>query len=266
MRTVPSRPILTRGTATAALVLATCGLAACGSSDGDSSESGGGSDTLTVLAASSLTETFDALERDFESEHRGVRVKLVYDSSATLAEQAEQGAPGDVLATADKTTMDEAESKGGTGSDPEQFATNVVTLAVPSANPAGIKSFSDIEKSGVKYVTCVTTAPCGAATEKLLKSNDVSTEPVSQEVDVKSVLAKVTANEADAGFVYQTDVTAAGDKVKGFAVPGAADDPNTYWVAQTSNAKAEGLAKDWIELMQSSAGQQVFAGAGFGAS
>lgn len=258
------KAILSRSVVAASTVLAASGLAACGS-DGGSSSSAGGADTLTVLAASSLTETFDQLKKSFESEHPGVTVKLVYDSSATLAEQAEQGAPGDVLATADKTTMDDAESKGGTGTEPEQFASNVVTLAVPTANPAKITTFADIERSGVKYVTCVTTAPCGAATEKLLKSNDVRAKPVSQEVDVKSVLAKITENEADAGFVYRTDVTAAGDAVKGFTVPGASADPNTYWVVETSNVKAKNLAKDWIELMQSSAGQKVFKTAGFGA-
>ncbi len=263
MKNVLSRSTLIRSVVVAVTVLGTTGLAACGSDSGSSSS--GGSDTLTVLAASSLTGTFDQLKKSFESEHKGVTVKLVYDSSATLAEQAEQGAPGDVLATADKMTMDDAKSKGGTGTDPEQFASNVVTLAVPSANPAKIAKFSDIEKSGVKYVTCVTTAPCGAAAEKLLKSNAVSAKPVSQEVDVKSVLAKITENEADAGFVYQTDVTAAGDAVEGFTVPGAAADPNTYWVAETSNVRAKGLAEDWITLMQSSAGQRVFKTAGFGA-
>lgn len=243
------------------------GLAGCGSSDGDTDAGGsGGSETLTVLAAASLTETFTDLKKQYEADHEGVEVKLVFDSSAALAKLAEEGAPGDVLATADKRTMDEAEQNGGTGSDPEQFASNVVTLAVPSANPAKITAFSDIAKPGVKYVVCVPSAPCGAASQALLTSNDITAKPASEETDVKAVLAKVTANEADAGLVYQTDVTSAGDSAKGFEVPGAAEDPNTYWVAQTSNAKAEGLAKDWIELMMSSGGQKVLTDAGFGGS
>ncbi len=237
-------------------------LAGCGSSD--SGSSGPGDKTLTVLAASSLTETFDQLRTKFEAQHKGVTVKLVYDSSATLAESAEQGAPGDVLATADQMTMDDARAKGGTSSDPEQFATNVVQLAVPADNPGGITTFEDLQKDSVKYVVCVTTAPCGAASAALLKSNSISHEPVSEEVDVKSVLAKVAAGEADAGMVYETDVTAAGDKVTGVDVPGAADNPNKYFVAVTKNAKEEGLAKDWIELMLSGDGQTVLTDAGFG--
>ena len=139
-------------------------LTGCGSSsDGSGTGTGTQKRTLTVLAASSLTETFDQLAKTFESEHKGVTVKLVYDSSATLAGMAEQGAPGDVLATADQKTMDDAKSKGGTGSAPQQFATNVVMLAVPTSNPAGISTFADLQKPNVKYVVCVTTAPCGAA-------------------------------------------------------------------------------------------------------
>ncbi len=248
-----------------ATALAAAALSGCGSSSGSGDGGGGGKDqTLTVLAASSLTETFDQLAKQFESEHKGVTVKLVYDSSATLAGMAENGAPGDVLATADKKTMDDAEAKKGTGSSPEEFATNVVMLAVPSANPAKIGSFADLQKDGVDYVVCVKTAPCGAASDALLQSNKISRKPVSEEVDVKSVLAKVLADEADAGMVYRTDVTASGDKVKRVEVPGASANPNTYWVAVTSNAKADALAKDWIKLMTSSSGQTVLTDAGFG--
>ncbi|GGF54336.1 molybdate-binding protein [Marmoricola endophyticus] len=240
-------------------------LAACGSGGDD--EAGSGDDqTLTVLAAASLTESFTDLKKEFEADHEGVKVKLVFDSSAALAELAEQGAPGDVLATADKRTMDEAEANDGTGSDPQQFATNVVTLAVPSANPGKITSFADIAKPGVSYVVCVPSAPCGAASQTLLKSNKITAKPASEETDVKAVLAKVTANEADAGLVYATDVTSAGDDVKGIEVPGAAADPNTYWVAQTSNAKAKDLAGDWIDLMRGADGKKVLTAAGFGTS
>jgi molybdate transport system substrate-binding protein len=237
-------------------------LAGCGS--GPAGSGAAPRRTLTVLAASSLTETFDRLAKTFEHAHEGVTVKLVYDSSATLAGMAEQGAPGDVLATADRKTMDDARARGGTASDPQQFATNVVELAVPAANPAGIARFTDLQKSGVKYVVCVTTAPCGAAAAALLTSNGITHKPVSEEVDVKSVLAKVESGDADAGLVYKTDVTAAGDKVRGFEVPGAAGSPNTYWVATTSNATQAGLARDWVTLLTSATGAKVLTDAGFG--
>ncbi len=225
---------------------------------------GGGRRTLTVLAASSLTGTFTDLAAQFEAAHERVEVKLVLDSSATLAQQAAEGAPGDVLATADQKTMDQAQGDGGVEGEPRQFASNVVVLAVPKDNPAHIRDFADLDHAGVDYLTCVPTAPCGSAAQALLAGAGISRKPVSQEVDVKSVLAKVEDDEADAGLVYQTDVTAAGDAVTGVEVPGAAERPNTYWVAVTTDAKQSELAQDWIAFLTGAAGQAVLNAAGFG--
>jgi len=230
---------------------------------------GGGADatskkTLTVLAASSLTGTFTDLADAFEGEHPGVQVKLVFDSSATLAQQAVEQAPGDVLATADQKTMDGAKADGGLDGDPTQFATNVVMLAVPKDNPAHVEKLADLGKDGVDYLTCVQTAPCGSAAHALLARDGVTRKPASEEVDVKSVLAKVEAGEADAGLVYRTDVAGAAGKVTGIEVPGAAESPNTYWVAVTKAAKQDALAKEWIDLLTGAEGQAVLAAAGFG--
>lgn len=219
--------------------------------------------TLTVLAASSLTATFTELAEQFEQVHEGVEVKLVFDSSATLAEAVIDGAPGDVLATADEKTARHAQDRGGVAV-PEQFATNVLAVAVPQDNPARIDDFADLDHDAVDYVTCVPTAPCGAAAVELLDAAAIAREPVSEEVDVKAVLAKVVAGEADAGLVYRTDVTAAGDAVRGLAIPAAADDPNTYWVAVTENAGNPTLAAAWVEMLTGPTGFDVLADAGFG--
>lgn len=242
-----------------AIALALTSLAACGDDSGETGER-----TVTVLAAASLTETFTDLAGTFEKEHDGVKVKLVFDSSATLAQMAEQRAPGDVLATADHRTMAGADTAGGVTGTPEQFATNVVVLALPKTNPARIDSLDDLSQADVDFLTCVPTAPCGTAAQKLLKSNGITHDPASQEVDVKAVLQKVEQNEADAGLVYRTDATAAGDAVTSIAVPGADRDPNTYWVAKTSGSKQDDLAEEWIALLQGKVGQRVLQDAGFG--
>jgi molybdate transport system substrate-binding protein len=221
--------------------------------------------TLIVLAAASLTGTFTQLAGQFEGEHPGVHVKLVFDSSATLAQQAIQHAPGDVLATADRKTMDQAASAGGlAGGTPTQFATNVIELAVPADNPAGIHTLGDLDQRGVTFLTCVPTAPCGSAAAALLEQDGVTRSPASEEVDVKSVITKVAAGEADAGLVYRTDVVAAGSKVNGIEVPGAADSPNTYWLAVTADASDRSLAAAWVTFVTSTKGQAVLRAAGFG--
>jgi molybdate transport system substrate-binding protein len=239
--------------------------AASGCSTRDDSDAGR---TLTVLAASSLSGPFTDLAAQFEAEHPGTHLKLVFDSSATLAQQAVDHAPGDVLATADERTMDDASAGDGVEGVPSEFATNVMVLAVPKDNPAHISALADLDKDDVDYLTCVPSAPCGAAADALLAADGIEHEPVSQEVDVKSVLAKVEAGEADAGLVYRTDVTASAGKVTGIEIPGADTRPNTYWVAPTTRAVEGGdagdLARQWIEFLTNPEAQAVLKAAGFG--
>jgi molybdate transport system substrate-binding protein len=232
-------------------------LAACGGG-------GGGDDTtITVLAAASLTETFTDLAADFEAAHDGVTVRLAFDSSATLAEQAVGGAPADVLATADSATMDSA--RDALAADPEVFATNTMVLVTPADNPAGITSYDDLAAGDVTYVVCVDTAPCGKVAASLIETTGLTAEPASLEVDVKSVLAKVTSGEADAGLVYATDAVAAGGDVQVFEIPGADDAVTSYPIAPLDQSTDADLAQQFVDLVLSAAGQQVVGDAGFGA-
>jgi molybdate transport system substrate-binding protein len=234
-------------------LLAVLPLSACGGSD---------KITITVLAASSLTGTFTELGHEFESQHPGVTVKFAFDSSATLAQQAVGGAPADVLATADTTTMDSAKAvQAGT---PKVFATNVMVLATPADNPAHVTSFADLDKGSVKYVICVPTAPCGIIAQALLGQDHITAKPVSTEVDVKSVLAKLTEGEADAGLVYTTDAIAAGSQVQHLAIPGAAKQTTTYPIVTLDQSKNADLAQQFVDLVTGATGQQVLAKAGFG--
>jgi molybdate transport system substrate-binding protein len=235
------------------LLLALLPLTACGGSNDK---------TITVLAASSLTGTFTQLGQEFEKDHPGVTVKFAFDSSATLAQQAVGGAPADVLATADQTTMDSA--KAAQAGTPKVFATNVMVLATPAANPAHIASIKDLNSSNVKYVVCVDTAPCGTVAKALLTRDHITAPPASTEIDVKSVLAALTEGEADAGILYTTDAIAAGDQVKHFPIPGAAGQISTYPIVTLQQSKQSTLAQQFVTLVTGSAGQQLLAKAGFG--
>jgi molybdate transport system substrate-binding protein len=239
------------GPAVLALVLP---LAGCGGEDGHA--------TITVLAAASLTGTFTELADRFEQDHDGVQVKLAFDSSATLAQQALDGAPADVLATADTATMDSAGD--ALDSDPEPFATNTMVLVAPADNPAGITGFDDLVAGDVTYVVCVDTAPCGKVAAALLADNTVTTDPASLEVDVKAVLAKVTSGEADAGIVYATDAVAAGDAVRVFDIPHADEEVTSYPIATLAQSGDADLAQQFVDLVLSDGGRQVLADAGFG--
>lgn len=240
-------------------------LAVAGCSSGTTSTSESDDGTLTVLAASSLTETFTELASIYEKDHPGVDVRLAFDSSATLAGQVIEGAPADVLATADARTMATVTHATATAAEPKLFATNTMVLVVPAGNPAGIESFADLDRDGVSYLTCAESAPCGAVAESLLDLNHVEAAPKSFEIDVKAVLTKVELDEADAGLVYATDAASARDTVDTIDIPGSSDALNSYLVAplrQSQNIKA---AHAWVKLLLSANGQDVLREAGFGA-
>jgi molybdate transport system substrate-binding protein len=238
----------------AALALLVCLLVGC---DGAENER-----TLTILAAASLTDLFDELATDFEEEHPGVDVRLVHDSSMTLATQVQEGAPGDLLATADERSMDRVLDSGH-ASDAVDFAGNVLVLVTPAGNPAGITTFEELEDEAVDYVMCVETAPCGAIARRLLDQNGITTQPRSLEVDVRAVLAKVVDDEADAGLVYATDARAAGTDVRALTIPGADESVTTYRVAVLDDAAEPELAQEWVDLVLSEHGREVLRSAGF---
>lgn len=237
----------------AALVLV-LPLAACGGEDG------GGTDQLTVLAAASLTDVFEELATGFEEEH-DVDVTFSFGSSTDLAEQVADGAPGDVLATADETSMGLAEDAGVTG-EVETFATNVLTIVVPAGNPAGIESLDDLE--GSTWVRCADEVPCGKVAQAVLDANGVTAEPASLEEDVRATLDKVVSGEADAGLVYATDAVAAGDDVEAVEIPGAEDVLTSYYATTLVQSEDAELAADWVGWVTSDEGRAILLDAGFG--
>ena len=264
MRTSPARTRPRIALVAVAALLACTALAACASDDKGSPSGSGESGTLDVLAAASLTEVFTDLAKDFQKDHPGVKVKLAFDSSATLAEQVNQGAPADVLATADTDTMQTVVAQDGTDGDPKVFATNHLVMAVPPGDKAGITSIDDLDKPGVKYVVCVDTAPCGKLAVKVLAASGVKAKPASEEVDVKATLSKVELDEADAGLVYASDIVSAGDKVQKVDLPTDKENLNTYPISALADARKPTLAKEWVDLVLSSKGQKALAAAGFG--
>ena len=249
-------------TTTAAALLTALALTGCstGSSNQDATDDPGAEQRLTVLAAASLTETFTELARELEAENPGVEVTLAFDSSATLAQQALEGAPADLLATADTRTIESAAD--ALAAAPEVFATNMLVLVVPAGNPAGIESVDDL--AGATYVACVETAPCGASWSSLADQQGIEAEPASLEVDVKAVLARVVADEVDAGVVYASDAVAAGDAVETLDLPGSEEQVTSYALGLLEQSSEPALAQDFADLVLGETGRGVLTDAGFG--
>lgn len=229
-------------------------LTACGGSESEEQE-------LTVFAAASLTATFTELAEEFEKEHPGVKVTTSFGGSSDLVAQIEDGAPADVFASADTKNMDKL---GGLAADPQDFASNTLEIATPPGNPAKITGFEDLAEPDAKVVVCAVEVPCGSATAQMEEETGVDLEPVSEEQSVSDVLAKVTSGDADAGLVYVTDVTAAGDTVTGVDFPESDHVVNTYPISTLDAADEPDLAAEFVELALGETGQKVLSDAGFG--
>ena len=220
--------------------------------------------TVTVFAAASLTATFTELGKEFEAAHPGTTVSFSFAGSSDLVSQITEGAPADVFASADEANMKKATTAGVTAGVPIDFATNVLSIAVPPGNPAGIKSFADLAKPSTKTVICAPQVPCGAATAKVEASSGVTLHPVSQESSVTDVLGKVSSGEADAGIVYLTDVRGAGKKVGSVPFPEAAAAVNTYPIVALKDAHDSKLAAAFVAFVTGPDGRSVVKAAGFG--
>jgi molybdate transport system substrate-binding protein len=219
--------------------------------------------TLTVFAAASLKAPFTTLGRTFEAAHPGTTVRFSFAGSSDLVTQLEQGAPADVFAAADATSMGEVVEHTLAAGPPVTFASNTLEIAVPPDNPAGVTSFADLSKPGVKLVVCAPQVPCGAAAQRIERATNTTLEPVSEENAVTDVLGKVVSGEADAGLVYVTDVRAAGDEVKGIPFEESTGAVNLYPIATLADSRDADLAGQFVRLVTGGEGQRVLAAAGF---
>lgn len=205
---------------------------------------------LTVFAAASLTEAFTELATLDD-----VPVELSFAGSQSLVAQVQQGAPADVVVTADEESM--TALAGSVASEPVVLARNALAVVTERGNPLGVAALADLAR--VSVVLAAPAVPVGRAARAALDAAGVQVRPVSEEPDVKAVLAKVRLGAADAGIVYVTDLRAAGADVGGFPLPGAV---NAYPGAAVRGGRVD-AAERFLDLVRSPAGQQVLARYGF---
>ncbi|MCX0276519.1 molybdate ABC transporter substrate-binding protein [Nocardia zapadnayensis] len=247
----------------AGALLALLLLAGC--STGAPSGSAGSAGPLTVVAAASLTEPFTRIAEDFEADRPGTAVELSFAGSADIVAQLGQGAPADVVATADEPTMDRLVAEELLAADPEIFARNTLTIVTAPGNPHGISGVSDLAREELALVVCAPQVPCGAATRTVLDAAGASVSPVSEETAVTGVLTAVRTGQADAGLVYVTDALSAAGEVEAVAFPESTEAVNRYPIAVTAGSAGSEAARAFVEHVTSPAGRAVLTAAGFGA-
>ncbi len=221
---------------------------------------GGDSSEVTVSAAASLTDAFTQIGDVYMEQNPGVTVKFNFAGSSTLAEQINQGAPVDIFAAASPAAMQVAVDAGSVR-QPTVFTRNALAIAVPAGNPADVTVLADLADPDVTVVICAHQVPCGTAALQLFESNGIRVTPASLEPDVRAVLNKVIVDEADAGVVYRTDVSAAGSEVESIAIPDDMNVVNEYPIALTM--EADDQARDVVDFILGDEGQAILAQWGF---
>jgi molybdate transport system substrate-binding protein len=254
--------------ATAGLLLVGCASSSTSGGSSKTSRTTGSSSarvsgTINVFAAASLKEAFTMLGKQFEAAHPGTKVVFNFGPSSGLATQITQGAPADVFASASTKNMGQVVTARQAVS-PKKFASNVMEIAVPTKNPANVTALSDLAKPAVKVALCQVSVPCGATAQKVFSNAKLTVTPVTQEIDVKAVLTKVTLGEVDAGVVYVTDVRAAGGTVKGIKIPTFLNASTLYPIATLTKAPNKAAAAAFTDYVLSPAGASVLSAAGFG--
>jgi molybdate transport system substrate-binding protein len=223
---------------------------------------------MLVAAGSSLGGAFTELAVGFQQSHPGSKVLMSFASSDALADQVAQGAPIDVLATADPASMDRAAQSGRIDAATRRnFAGNEVVLIVPSANPLNIGSVDDLAGAGVKRVVFGNPAnvPAGryakAALERsgqwdIVKRREVLAKDVRQALDI------VARGEADAGFVFASDASVLSDKVRAVQTL-ASPSPVSYAIALVQRPDRHPQAQAFLDYVVSPQGAAVLAKYGF---
>jgi len=240
------------------------GLAGCGGGSSAPDATGDEvSGSLTVLAAASLTEVLPRLGEAFERAHPGVRVQFSFAGSSTLATQIREGAPADVFVSADTTTMDRLADEGLLAGDPVEVATNRLAIVVEPGNPKGITSLADLARDDVVVVTAAPEVPIARYAAEALRDAGVTVVAASEESDVRGILTKVVAGEADAGIVYATDVVAAGDGAEAVELPAVAVVAH-YPAAVLAEASNPVAARALLDGLRSAEAIGLLRAAGFG--
>jgi molybdate transport system substrate-binding protein len=213
---------------------------------------------LSVFAAASLTEVFPRIDS---------RPEYNFAGSNTLLEQLRQGAPADVFASASPKEA-QAAYEEGLCERPATFATNQLVVVVPSSNPAGIRSVSDLERAGTRVVIAAEGVPAGDYARTILENlgiaEGVLANVVSNEPDVKGVVGKVVLGEADAGFAYRTDVAPVQDEVVVVPLPEGEQPPVEYQICVVADGANTQAARDFVGRVLGPIGRGNLSGALFG--
>ncbi len=223
---------------------------------------GDGDPGLTVFAASSLQGAFTEYARSFPE----FEIRQSFAGSDQLAAQIRGGVEPDVYAAASTEYPDELHREGLL-ERPTVFAANRLVIAVPV--DSDVSGLADLAQPGVKLVIGDPSVPVGSYTREVLgrlpaaERGAILANVRSEEPEVSSIAAKLAAGVADAGFVYATDVEAAGEDLRTVPLPARLEPDVAYGVAVVAGTPHADLARRFVAGLLRGRGAAELRTAGF---
>ena len=209
---------------------------------------------VLILAPSSLAVAQDEL--DSALAQLGIPApEWVFAGSQAIVAQLIDGAPADLLLTANRATLDRANDAGVTGATEVAFTENHLVLAVAEGNPGNIAKLVDLANPSLLIGVCAADVPCGQLANKMTAALGVDVAADTEEPNARSLSTKLAAGELDASLIYRTDALATGVEV--IDVPGIADYRTTYWGTSLTGDSAV------LDFLLSDTGQAILRSAGF---
>ena len=257
-----------------ALVLAACSSGSSPSPSAVASVAGAAPASLTIYGASSLKAVLARAQTAYQAANPGTTITISTDSSSALETKIEQGAPADVFLSADTANPQKLVDQGLAAGALTTFAGNLLTVIVPTANPAAIQTPADLARAGIKIITCGDTVPIARYAAQLVAN--LARQPgysadfvakytaniASKEDNVAAVVSKIELGEGDAGIVYVTDARTS-TKVTTVAVPNGANVSATYSGVVVKASANVAAAQAFLTWFAGPDGQAILASFGF---
>jgi molybdate transport system substrate-binding protein len=232
---------------------------------------------LTVSAAASLGDALREIGARFEARRPGVKLRFNFAASGMLLQQIAQGAPVDVLVSADEQTVARGiELKLLDASSRQNLASNTLVMVVPAAAPAApaslhspaLANLVDLARPSVRRVAVgkPATVPLGRYTQQALQAAQLwgRIEPKLVFGDnARQVLDYVARGEVEAGVVYRTDAALANKRVR-VVLALVGHSPITYPALVVAESRQPTLAREFHAFLSGSEAQAVLARFGFG--
>jgi molybdate transport system substrate-binding protein len=218
---------------------------------------GGAEPSLVIGVASSMTEAAQRLGDAYGT----AAIELSVAGSQVLVAQVREGAPLDIILTADAATAEALSDLGVVQGEPRAFARNRLAIAVAEGNPLGIAGLEDLADPGVTLVIAAPGVPAGRYTAAMVDGAGIALTPSSLEPSVRAVLTKVQLGEADAGIVYRTDLARPG--ITGVEIPDDINPTTEYFAAALNTSSDRNAAAAFVAFLATPAARAILGELGF---